>query len=282
MFSYRHGFHAGNHADVLKHLVLVQLLAHMRAKEKAFTMVDTHAGAGCYSLDEGSYASKTAEFATGIERLWGKGGLPAALSDYLRQIEAVNPDGILKRYPGSPQIAIQMMRSQDRLRLFELHPSEGPVLADYFHADAKRVSVRRADGFDGLKSVLPPPSRRALVLIDPSYEDKADYDRVVRMMQDALRRFATGVYAVWYPQVRRRESARLPAQLQRLAGGNWLHASLTVSTPPADGFGLFGSGVFVFNPPWQLKACLREAMPVLKTLLAGDQHATFRLEGETP
>ena len=280
MFSYRHGFHAGNHADVLKHVVLVQLLAHMGAKEAPYTVVDTHAGAGCYSLESGSYADKTAEFETGIGRLWGRRDLPAALADYLAQIAAANPEPGLRRYPGSPQLALQMMRAQDRLRLFDLHPTEARALQDYFREAGRRVSVRHEDGFASLKSVLPPPSRRALVLIDPSYEDKADYARVVTMMRAALQRFATGVYAVWYPQVRRHESSRLPEQLQRLAGAHWLHVSLTVMAPPADGFGLFGSGVFVFNPPWQLADRLRTIMPVLKTALAVDQRAAFTLQGQ--
>ena len=279
MFSYRHGFHAGNHADVLKHVVLVQLLTHMASKDKPFTFVDTHAGAGAYSLETGSYAAKTAEYNTGIARLWGKTVVADALAAYLRQIEAVNPGGHLLRYPGSPQIALQMTRAQDRLRLFELHPTEVQVLQDYFHADARRVAVRREDGFNCLKSVLPPPSRRALTLIDPSYEDKDDYERVVTMMREALIRFPTGVYAVWYPQVRRRESARLPEQLQRVAGDDWLHVSLTVASPPSDGLGLFGSGMFVFNPPWQLDTRLREALPALKTLLAVDGAAAFELQG---
>jgi 23S rRNA (adenine2030-N6)-methyltransferase len=280
MFSYRHGFHAGNHADVLKHVVLVQLLAHMVAKEKPFTFVDSHAGAGAYSLATGSYAAKTAEFNTGIARLWSESRLPGALDDYVQQIRSVNPGGNLLRYPGSPQIALQMMRPHDRLRLFELHPTEAQVLQDYFHADLRRVSVRRENGFDCLKSVLPPPSRRALTLVDPSYEDKDDYVRVVGMMREALVRFPTGVYAVWYPEVKRRESDRLPEQLQRLAGDNWLHASLTISAPPADGLGLFGSGMFIFNPPWQLDARLRESMPALKALLGSDRAATFGLQGK--
>ena len=280
MFSYRHGFHAGNHADVLKHVVLVQLLAHMGAKATPYTVVDTHAGAGCYSLEAGSYADKTAEFETGIGRLWGRRDLPAALSDYLAQIAAANPEPGLRRYPGSPQLALQMMRAQDRLRLFELHPTEARALQEYFREAGRRVSVRHEDGFASLKSLLPPPSRRALVLIDPSYEDKTDYAQVVTMMREAVQRFATGVYVVWYPQVRRHESGRLPEQLQRLAAGNWLHVSLTVMAPPADGFGLFGSGVFVFNPPWQLAERLRAVMPTLKAALAIDPRAAFTLQGQ--
>ena len=280
MFSYRHGFHAGNHADVLKHAVLVQLLTHLAAKDKPFMVVDTHAGAGAYSLDAGTFAAKNAEFERGIGRLWGRVDLTGMLAAYVAQIKAFNPGVALTSYPGSPQLALQMTRAHDPLRLFELHSTEGAALRDYFHAAGRRVMVRAEDGFDGLKSLLPPPSRRALVLIDPSYEDKADYARVVDTLRDAMQRFATGVFAVWYPQVSRRESRQLPAQLQQLAAGKWLHVSLTVAAAPEDGLGLFGSGLFVFNPPWQLGEDLRAAMPVLKHLLGQDAQASFALYGE--
>ena len=242
-------------------------------------VVDTHAGAGAYSLDPGTYAAKNAEFDTGIGRLWAGPDRSGALADYLAQIRAFNPGGDLRSYPGSPQLAMQMTREQDRLRLFEWHPTEGQVLREYFRAAGRRVVVRNEDGFDGLKSLLPPQARRALVLIDPSYEDKDDYARVVATMRDALQRFATGIYAIWYPQVRRRESRQLPEQLQKLGRGDWLRVSLSVKAPPADGFGLYGSGMFIFNPPWQLRDGLRAAMPVLKTLLGQDPRATFDLQG---
>ena len=280
MFSYRHGFHAGNHADVLKHVVMVQLLTHLAAKDKPFMVVDTHAGAGAYSLDPGTFAAKNAEFETGIGRLWGRNELGGVLADYLAQIRAFNRSDLLGVYPGSPQLALQMTRPQDSMRLFELHPTEGPVLREYFHAAGRRVQVRLEDGFDGLKAVLPPAARRALVLIDPSYEDKDDYARVVAALRDALKRFPTGIYAIWYPQVKRRESRELPAQLQRLGAASWLHVSLSVRTAPADGLGLFGSGVFVVNPPWQLRAALGPALPVLQGLLGQDESATYELQGE--
>ncbi len=282
MFSYRHGFHAGNHADVLKHVILVQLLTHLAAKDKPFMFVDTHAGAGAYSLEPGSYAAKNAEHGTGIGCLWERTDLDGALADYLAQVKAFNPGDALRAYPGSPQLALQMTRPLDPLRLFELHPTEGQLLREYFHAGGRRVAVRAEDGFAGLKSVLPPASRRALVLIDPSYEDKQDYAGVIAAVGDALQRFPTGVYAVWYPQVKRRESRELPAQLQRLAGGNWLHASLTVKGAPSDGLGLFGSGMFIFNPPWQLGDALHTALPVLQRLLGQDGHAGFHLQSHQP
>ncbi len=173
MLSYRHGFHAGNHADVLKHVALVALLRILTRKDKPLLVLDTHAGAGMYSLEQG-FAVKNAEFRNGIALLWGRDDLPAPVADYLDQVRAVNSDGVLRHYPGSPRVALGMLRPQDRLRLFELHSTEVQVLAQQFARDGRRVSVTAGDGFAGLKAVLPPPSRRGLVLIDPSYELASD------------------------------------------------------------------------------------------------------------
>ncbi len=262
---------------MLKHVVLVQMLSYLTGKDAALWFVDTHAGAGIYALDS-SFARKKGEFKDGIGRLWGQSGLPPALVEYLQQVEKMNPDGALRHYPGSPQIALQVLREQDRLQLFELHSTESEILQKQYAKLKRRISVQPTDGFAGLKAVLPPASRRGLVLIDPSYEDKADYGRVLSAVQDALQRFATGIYAVWYPQVQRPESKELPRQLQQLAGKAWLHASLKVMAPARDGLGLHGSGVFVFNPPWTLEAALRPAMPVLVRLLGQDRKASFSLE----
>ncbi len=277
MLSYRHGFHAGNHADVLKHFVWVQLLRHLTRKDKPLWVIDTHAGAGGYSLEHG-YATKNAESETGILRLWTERNLPAPLADYVEQVRAVNPDGVLRTYPGSPQIALQITRDQDRLRFFELHTNEHKVLQDHFRSAGRKVAAIAGDGLAGLKAILPPPSRRGLVLIDPSYEHVSEYHGVLVAMRNALARFATGTYAVWYPQVRRRESERLPAELRRLANGDWLDVSLQVMTAAADGFGLHGSGLFIFNPPWNLETPIRAAMPTLVQLLGRDEHATFTLQ----
>jgi 23S rRNA (adenine2030-N6)-methyltransferase len=251
---------------VLKHVVLVQLFEHLTAKEKGFSFVDTHAGAGSYSLSS-VFALKNAEFRTGISRLWSRDDLPPALERYLAQVRSLNSDGELRFYPGSPQIALQMTRPQDRLHFFELHSSESEILQAFFPKGDKRIAVRADDGFEGIKALLPPPSRRALVLIDPSYEDKSDYRKVAEMLRDALKRFATGIYAVWYPMVRRGESQHMAAELRQIAPGDWLHVSLKVGPPPGDGFGLFGSGMFVLNPPWNLEAALKQAAPVLGELL---------------
>jgi len=277
MLSYRHGFHAGNHADVLKHVVLVQLLEALTQKDKPLWVVDTHAGAGSYSLERG-YAAKNAEHESGISRLWSRAQLPAAISAYVREVRAENPDGHLRTYPGSPRIALRLLRDQDRLRLFERHPTDGKLLGETMASAGRRVTIVTGDGFAGLRSVLPPPSRRALVLIDPSYELPSDYRAVQTAMRDALQRFATGTYAVWYPQLVRREAEALPGALRRLATGDWLDAALSVREPSTESFGLHGSGIFVFNPPWKLEERLRAAMPVLVAALGQDATATFKLE----
>lgn len=279
MLSYRHGFHAGMHADVLKHVVLVHLLRYLTQKDKPLWFIDTHAGAAAYALDEG-YATKNAEYESGIGRLWTRDDLPQPLFDYVAQVRALNPDGALRRYPGSPQLAAQLLRKQDRLRLFELHSTESKLLQRYFHAAAPRVLVQPGDGFAGLQSVLPPPSRRALVLIDPSYEDKSDYRRVLTNLRDAQKRFAAGVYAVWYPQVQRRESTQFPVQLKQLQEKDWLHVTLTVKKPVAGGYGLHGSGMFILNPPWLLPKALDTAMPYLARVLAQDAAAGFNVESK--
>jgi 23S rRNA (adenine2030-N6)-methyltransferase len=281
MLSYRHAFHAGNHADVLKHAIVVAMLDYLTSKDKAFWYIDTHAGAGLYALDH-AYAQKKAEFETGVSRIWQaaaeKHALPELLDAWLDQIRPLNADGQLRHYPGSPWLAWQMLRDSDRLRLFELHSTEIQVLRDNFTGAGRKVMLYDGDGFGGIKAILPPPPRRALVLIDPSYEDKQDYARTVACLQESLQRFATGMYAIWYPQVQRRESVQLPVQLKNLQIKSWLHVSLTVRHPVAGGLGLHGSGMFIVNPPWTLKASLEAAMPVLVELLGQDAGAGFTLE----
>ena len=277
MLSYRHAFHAGNHADVLKHAVVVQLLRYLGQKDKAYWYIDTHAGAGVYSLIEG-YATKTAEFETGIAKLWRRDDLPEVLQDYVEQVSALNADGTLRYYPGSPYLAWRLMRSQDRMRLFELHSTEIEVLRQNFRDAGRRAMLYAGDGFDGIKALLPPPPRRALVLVDPSFEDKRDYARTLGCIEECLKRFATGMYAIWYPEVTRVESQRFPEQLKRLQPTNWLHLTLTVSRPPSDGYGLYGSGMFILNPPYTLAAAMKETLPFLVKALGQDDTARFSVE----
>jgi len=279
MLSYRHGFHAGMHADVLKHVILVHMLHYLVQKDRPLWFVDTHAGAAVYALDEG-YAARTAEFETGIGRLWKRKDLPAPVAEYVEQVRALNSGGSLHTYPGSPQLAMQMLRKQDRLRMFELHSTESRLLQQHFRDQAPRAIAQAGDGFEALQAVLPPPSRRGLVLIDPSYEDKGDYKRVIEALSKGLKRFRTGVYAVWYPQVQRHESRRFPGMLKHLQENDWLHVTFTVKGPVAGGLGLHGSGMFVLNPPWTLSKALRQAMPYLVRVLGQDGTARFVLESD--
>ncbi len=296
MFSYRHAFHAGNHADVLKHTVLIATLQHLTQKDAALAVLDTHAGAGLFRLD-GDYAATSGEAADGILRLLPaalpKGTeLAPALQAYVDLVQSFNSGSAAKVYPGSPFIAHRLLRAHDRLKLFELHPTDMRSLAgNIAQLDAGRqVAVLHEDGFEGIRKFLPPPSRRGLVLCDPSYEIKTDYGRVLEMLTEALRRFATGTYAVWYPIIPRPEAHDLPRRMKTLAtraGKPWLHATLTVKssriTTDTDGTqrrpGLPASGMFVINPPHTLKAALKPALPQMAELLAQDaQHAAHSLE----
>ena len=291
MFSYRHGFHAGNHADVLKHMVLIAVVKHLTAKPTALTVIDTHAGAGLYRLDS-EFAGTSGEAVDGIQKLLASplaadpAAAPALVADYLQLIAGFNPKGKTKIYPGSPFVTQALLRQEarDKLWLFELHPTDSKALATHveqLHA-GRQVALERADGFESLKKLIPPPARRALVLIDPSYEIKNDYARVATTVQDALKRFATGTYFVWYPVIPRPEAHELPRRLKTLtnqAGKPWLHATLNIGQAPARARvpgeeaqrqGLTASGVFIANPPHTLKKALQEALPrVLEALGRG-------------
>jgi 23S rRNA (adenine2030-N6)-methyltransferase len=305
MFSYRHAFHAGNHADVLKHTALIAVLRHMTQKDTALNVFDTHAGAGLYRLD-GDYAQTSGEAADGYLKLVDalanaakavadKSAAPThpALQDYLDLVAGFNKSTSHKVYPGSPFIIHSLLqgRDRDRLKLFELHPTDTKTLrANIEQLNAGRlVTVHQEDGFEGLKKFLPPPSRRALVLCDPSYELKTDYARVVAMMTDAVKRFNTGTYMVWYPIIPRPEAHDLPRKLKTLAvreGRPWLNATLTVKssklTTDDEGEvvrpGLPASGVFVINPPHTLKASLVGALGQAAKFLAQDKNKAFEVE----
>ena len=315
MFSYRHAFHAGNHADVLKHTVLLAVLRHLLQKDTALTVFDTHAGAGLYRLD-GEYAATSGEAGQGFLRLISALDEPVApasqaqaatkkvvksktstetlapaLKDYLDLVASFNSKGSHKVYPGSPFIIQRLLGERDKLKVFEIHPTDAKTLsANIAQLEAGRqVAVLREDGFEGIKKFLPPPARRALVLSDPSYEIKTDYARVVAMVADALTRFATGTYAIWYPIIPRPEAHDVPRKLKTLAtkaGKPWLNATLTVKSSKltADEVGeiirpgLPASGMFIINPPHTLKAALQLALPQMVELLGQDQHAAFSVE----
>lgn len=276
MLAYRHAFHAGNHADVLKHTVLAFVLRHMNQKDKGYRLVDTHAGAGGYSL-EGRFAQKKGEFEQGIGRLVDRDDLPAPVADLMELVRAFNPGKRLEQYPGSPAFAQMLLRPQDQLRLFELHPTDHRILQSFI-GELRGAEVFDTDGFDGLRGQVPPSSRRGVVLIDPSYEGHKDYGRVVTTLREALTRFAEGTYLVWYPQVSKLEAAQLPKRLEGLAPKGWLHARLTVQQPDQQGFGLAGSGMFVINPPFTLHDAMLEVLPWLTEVLGQYDGANYLLE----
>jgi 23S rRNA (adenine2030-N6)-methyltransferase len=277
MLSYRHAFHAGNHADVLKHYVFSLVLDYFNQKDKPYWVVDTHAGAGMYALGD-AYAQKNAEFENGITRLFAAKDLPESLENFVKIIKNFNENNALDFYPGSPKIAESLLRSDDKLRLFELHPSDCKLLIENFSGKGKQTKIELLDGFAGIKACLPPPSKRAVILIDPPYELKEDYQRVVDCVKDSLNRFATGTYMVWYPLLQRDEPLDMGYALKAMQANNWLDISLSVATANADGFGMFGSGMFIINPPWTLPKMLEEAMPILRDLLALDSGASFTLQ----
>jgi len=270
MLAYRHAFHAGNHADVLKHTVLLALLDHLNLKPAGWRCIDTHAGAGGYSL-EGRYAQTRAEYQDGIGRVLARDDLPGPVAALAAQVRAFNKAGVLGQYPGSPALALSRRRAQDQLRLFELHPTEHKILESYVGAEPG-VETRLVDGFAALKSQLPNPTRRALVLIDPPYELKTDYARTLAALREALQRMPEAMVMVWLPQLQLIEATQLPQRLKATADSagrkGWLHARLTVAQADERGFGLLGSSVFVANPPHTLFDSLQPVMPWLAQVLA--------------
>jgi 23S rRNA (adenine2030-N6)-methyltransferase len=274
MLSYRHGFHAGNAADVLKHSVLVFCLEYLKQKEKPFLCIDTHSGAGLYALTGGSDA-KNREWETGIGRLSApETPLPAMLKNY-RQLIAAYP----LQYPGSPEILRALIRPQDKAVCFELHPGELRVLTGQLRGD-RRFSVRGEDGLEGLAGLLPPSSRRGLILVDPSYEEKTDYTKIPEILRQALRRFPGGTYIIWYPLLSRHgDSEQFPEELLGLSAGNRCRAELYTAPrnrPPENSpRGMYGSGLVIFNPPWTLREALEEALPVLAARLGTGKDGWF-------
>ncbi len=274
MLSYRHSFHAGNHADVLKHTVQSLIIEALKEKEKPFLYLDTHAGAGRYQLS-GEHAERTGEYLEGIARLWQCDDIPEALTPYLGAVKAFNPGGQLRYYPGSPLIARHLLRPQDKLQLTELHPSDYPLLRGEFSKD-KRAMVSRGDGYQQLKAKLPPVSRRGLILIDPPYEIKTDYQAVVQGISDGYKRFATGVYALWYPVVLRQQIKRMIHELEETGIRRILQIELAVR-PDSDQRGMSASGMIVINPPWKLEQQMAELLPWLHARLVpeGIGHTTL-------
>jgi 23S rRNA (adenine2030-N6)-methyltransferase len=271
--NYRHVFHAGNFADVFKHVALMLLLRALHKKETPFCYFDTHAGIGRYDLDSPE-AERNPEYREGIGRVWG--ALPEALADYLAAVRAFNADGRLRVYPGSPRIARALLREQDRMVLCEKHPLDCASLRAEFAGDAQ-TSVHERDAYEALKALLPPRERRGVVLIDPAYEQPDEVDRVIAALADARKRWQTGVYALWYPIKQR---AALAPLYDGLRTGGWqkiLLAELMVFNEDTT-VRLNGCGLAFINPPWGLDASLRECLPTLHRILSRDGMGDSRIE----
>lgn len=279
MLSYRHSFHAGNHADVLKHLVQVLIIQALQQKEKGFLYLDTHSGAGHYSLAS-KEAEKTAEFNTGIAYLWERKDCPSEVAFYLDQIKQINPSKKLTYYPGSPLLAANLLRSQDRAILTELHPTDYPLLRKNF-ADKKNVTVKRENGFQQLKAVLPPVERRGFILIDPPYELKEDYELVVKAVVEGYKRFATGTYAIWYPVVLRQQIKKMFRALQATGIRKILQVELAIK-PDSTQRGMTASGMVVINPPWTLETQMKNVLPYLTRVLAPEGTGSWTVNWITP
>lgn len=268
MLSYRHGFHAGNFADVLKHSLLTLAINALKKKDKPFVYIDTHAGAGKYSF-KSEFAQKTGEYQQGIGRLWSVPQPPDEIKDYLAAVRAENTGKQLVRYPGSPQLVRRLIRGQDRIQLSELHGSDFDNLQQLFAGD-KQVSVAKEDGLERLPKKLPPIQKRGLVLIDPSYEVKSDYKHVVDVLIGTHKRFATGVYALWYPIIDR---SIVTSLLQSLQATGIPKQLLIEHSVLADGTqrGMTGSGMLFINPPWPLQSQAETLMPWLNQTLTGGE-----------
>ena len=276
MLSYRHAFHAGNHADVLKHLSLILCCMHLSKKDKPFCYVDTHAGAGMYNLNSES-AQKNQEYLSGINPLLHSETVPEVFRPYLNLIEQArkhNP----KAYPGSPWFAAQILRAHDSLHLFELHPNDFQQLSALFSQD-KRARVKNQDGYQSLKSLFPPPARRGITLIDPPYEQEQEYQAVLSALREGLKRFNTGVYIVWYPLINRDSSTKSKASEKMIKlihtefSQEQLHVQYILDPSTK---GMYGSGLAILNPPWGLQEQLQDALNFL-CRRTGKPNSQFKL-----
>ncbi|RJE77995.1 23S rRNA (adenine(2030)-N(6))-methyltransferase RlmJ [Pseudoalteromonas sp. MSK9-3] len=273
MLSYRHSFHAGNPADIIKHLVLANVLEYMTRKDKPLDYIDTHSGAGFFELSS-SDAQKTQEYLDGIAKLWHYSGDNDAIKAFVDLVKSFNDDA-LAFYPGSPKVAEQFLRRQDKGWFFELHPKDSELLTDNL-AHKKSLRVRSEDGFKGLLGLVPPSSRRACVLMDPPYEIKTDYQQAAKMIIKAYKKFNSGTYMIWYPVVDR---ARIDLLEQTLVESGVRNVQLFELATSADTqeHGMTASGMIVINAPWTLKATMDSVLPEFVEMLS-DETGFYRSE----
>lgn len=277
--NYRHAFHAGNFADVLKHAVLVRILLHLCGKEAPFRVIDTHAGIGRYDLSSNE-ASRTGEWRAGIGRLLERppaGEAGELLAPYLALVGGENTGREIKNYPGSPAIAQRLCREQDRMIFCELHPDDHAMLRSNTGRD-KRVKPVEIDGWTALKAYLPPKERRGLVLVDPAFEEPREFERLASGLAEAHRRWATGIYLLWYPIKNGDEVRAFEKRMAALQISKILRAELSVGAGAEKPDALYACGLAVINPPWPLEDELKTLLPALGRSLAADGRGNHRLD----
>jgi 23S rRNA (adenine2030-N6)-methyltransferase len=275
--NYRHAFHAGNFADVLKHAVLVRILLHLRGKEAAFRTIDTHAGIGRYDLS-GETPNRTGEWRNGIAKLFENpppGEAAELIAPYLDLVRAQNEAGELRHYPGSPAIIQALARPQDRMQFCELHPEDFATLRRNLRDP--RASITEIDGWTALRAYLPPKERRGLVLIDPAFEEPGEFARLADGLAEAHRRWATGVFILWYPIKDRDEAHRFERRMAGLQIARMLRAELSVGIQPKPE-ALHACGLMIVNPPWRLEDELKILLPALQAALAANGDGRYRLD----
>ncbi|MCO5130525.1 MAG: 23S rRNA (adenine(2030)-N(6))-methyltransferase RlmJ [Xanthobacteraceae bacterium] len=285
--NYRHAFHAGNFADVVKHLVLVRILTYLHDKPAAFRVIDSHAGAGRYDL-AGSEATRGGEWLTGIARVMAARFSPEAgalIAPYLDIVRAFNPPGKLEVYPGSPLIARALLRPQDRMTACELADGPRKALIDALRRD-EQARVVDLDGWTALPAFVPPNERRGLVLIDPPFEQPDEFERLAAVFAETFAKWPTGIYVLWYPVKSRRATDTLARQVAAVtaaqgAADKCLRLEFSVA-PAAEGQGLVSCGLLIVNPPWTLAAELRTILPELQKPLGRGGAGRFRLEVAKP
>lgn len=279
MLSYRHIYHAGNHADILKHITMSQICRHFIKKDSPFFYLDTHAGIGQYELNS-EQAQKNKEYHSGISRLFSESAVPEAVEGLLEIVRDMNPTDQLEYYPGSPKVVDYYTRQKDKLHLCELHPNDYPLLAALFPLKRK-ANVVKENGFAAVKAMLPPPQKRGFVLMDPPYEVKKDYQFVVKSLEEGYKRFPQGTFAIWYPVLGRQQADHLLKSVKATNIRNILLLELNVRDTEKER-GMAGSGMIIVNPPWTLEQDAREFMPFLSKTLAEDQEANYQITWITP
>ncbi|KTD56081.1 protein involved in catabolism of external DNA [Legionella sainthelensi] len=259
MLSYQHGYHAGNFADVIKHVTLTRLLCYLTLKDKPLFYLETHSGKGLYDL-KNKQAEKTKEYQHGIQLLWSdKQSLSPLCQDYLNIVSQLNPTSTLRYYPGSPYLAVNLLRKQDRMYFCELHPREFEVLTELPRFN-KKVHFSKSDGLLALKALLPPPEKRGLIFIDPSFEIKEEYKEIPIALKQAYARFSTGVYCLWYPLVDKKLTDKLNRGMKDIK--NTLHIEFSLTETPIDG--MYGCGLWIINPPFTLAEEIKSVLTTLK------------------